>query len=130
MNRRSFLRHSIAGGIVFVTVNRVAATEASPANPAPANPPVAEFELDELTVGELQAGMASGKFTANSLAKKYLDRIDEIDKHGPTIKSVIELNPEAPIASDLIKNERRKDRADHCMASPYSSKTISTRAIA
>ena len=109
MNRRSFVRRSIAGGIGLATVNRVAATEASPAGNPPANPPPAEFELDELTVGELQAGMASGKFTANSLTRKYLDRIDNIDKHGPTINSVIELNPDAlSIASDLDKERKAK----------------------
>jgi amidase len=109
MNRRSFVRHGIAGGIGLATVNRVAAKETSPAKTAPANPPPAVFELDELSVGELQAGMASGKFTANSLAKKYLDRIAEIDKHGPTINSVIELNPDAlSIASDLDKERKAK----------------------
>jgi amidase len=109
MNRRSFVRHSIAGGIGLATVNRVAAKEASPANTSPANTPPAAFELDESTVGELQAGMASGKYTANSLAKKYLDRIDEIDKHGPGINSVIELNPDAlSIASDLDKERKAK----------------------
>ncbi len=109
MNRRSFVRHSIAGGIGLATVNRVAAKESSPANTSPANTPPAAFELDELTVGELQAGMASGKYTANSLAKKYLDRIDEIDKHGPAINAVIELNPDAlSIASDLDKERKAK----------------------
>jgi amidase len=110
MNRRSFVRHSIAGGIGLASANlSVAAKEASPASTSPANAPPAAFELDELTVGELQAGMASGKYTANSLAKKYLDRIDEIDKHGPTINSVIELNPDAlSIASDLDKERKAK----------------------
>jgi amidase len=109
MNRRSFVRHSIAGGIGLATVNRVAAKEASPPNISPANTPPPAFDLDELTVGELQTGMASGKYTANSLVKKYLDRIDEIDKHGPGINSVIELNPDAlSIASDLDKERKAK----------------------
>jgi len=109
MNRRSFVRRSIAGGIGLATVNRVAAKEALPANTSPANTPPAVFELDEMTVGELQSGMASGKYTANSLVKKYLDRIDEIDKHGPGINAVIELNPDAlSIASDLDKERKAK----------------------
>src|SRR5256714_8828568 len=54
--------------------------------------------------------MSSGKHTAHSLARKYLDRIDEVDKHGPTINAVIELNPDAlAIASDLDK-ERKAGR--------------------
>jgi amidase len=109
MNRRSFVRHSLAGGIGLATVNRVVAKEAAPANTSPANTPPPAFELDELTVGELQAGMASGKYTAHSLAKQYLDRIDEIDKQGPGINSVIELNPDAlSIASDLDKERKAK----------------------
>jgi amidase len=110
MNRRNFVHRSIAGGIGLATVNRVAANGISPAdNSAPTNAPPAAFELDELTVGELQAGMASGKYTAHSLVKKYLDRIDEIDKHGPAINSVIELNPDAlSIASDLDKERKAK----------------------
>src|SRR2546423_7480998 len=54
--------------------------------------------------------MSSGKHTAHSLARKYLDRIDDVDKHGPTINSVIELNPDAlSIAGDLDK-ERKAGR--------------------
>src|SRR6266705_2191839 len=109
MNRRSFVRHSIAGGIGLATINRVAAKETPLAHNSPTNAPPAAFELDEVTVGELQAGMASGKYAAYSLAKKYLDRIEEIDKHGPAINSVIELNPEAlSIASDLDKERKAK----------------------
>src|SRR5438876_438192 len=109
MNRRSFVRHSIAGGIGLATVNRVAAKETSLADNSLTNAPTAAFELDELTVGELQTGMASGKYTVHLLARKYLDRIDDIDKHGPVINSVIELNPEAlSIASDLDKERKTK----------------------
>jgi amidase len=109
MNRRSFVRHGIAGGIGLASVKaNIAAKEASAANTSPGAPPAA-FELDELTVGELQAEMASGKYTAHSLAKKYLDRIDEIDKRGPALNSVIELNPDAlSIASELDKERKAK----------------------
>jgi amidase len=106
MNRRSFVRGSIAGGIGLATVNRVAAKETSPAGNSPAVTPPAEFELDELTVGELQAGMASGKYTAVSLAQKYLERINDIDRHGPAINSVIELNPDALSIAAEVDKER------------------------
>src|SRR5436853_937103 len=51
--------------------------------------------------------MASGKYTAHSLARKYLDRIDDIDKHGPTINSIIELNPDALSIATELDNERK-----------------------
>ncbi len=64
------------------------------------------FELDEITIAELQAGMASGKYTARSIAEKYLARIEEIDKHGPALASVIEVNPDALAIADTLDKER------------------------
>src|ERR1700723_588428 len=65
------------------------------------------FELDEITITELQDGMKSGKFTARSLVEKYSARIDEIDKHGPAINSVLELNPDAFTIADQLDQERK-----------------------
>src|SRR3989449_659857 len=109
MNRRTFVRNSGAGGVGLASVSvTAAAREAEPASFVPSPPPPA-FELDEATIADLQTGMASGKYSAHSLARKYLDRIDDIDKHGPAINSVIELNPEAlSIASDLDKERKTK----------------------
>src|SRR5258708_2828816 len=108
MNRRTFVRNSVAGGVGFASATITAAKESAPGSgPASTTPPA--FELDEATIADLQNGMASGKFTAHSLARKYLDRIDDVDKHGPAINSVIELNPDAlSIASDLDKERKAK----------------------
>ena len=65
------------------------------------------FELDEITITDLQDGMRSGKFTARSLVEKYSARIDEIDKHGPAINSVLELNPDAFSTADQLDQERK-----------------------
>src|SRR5208337_3538523 len=51
--------------------------------------------------------MKSGRFTARSLVQKYSDRIDEIDKHGPAINSVLELNPDALTIADTLDQERK-----------------------
>jgi amidase len=64
------------------------------------------FELDETTIADLQAGMASGKYTARSIAEKYLGRIEEIDKRGPALASVIEVNPDALAIADGLDKER------------------------
>src|SRR6266571_2718507 len=56
---------------------------------------VGTFDLDEITLDELQARMKSGKLTARMIAERYLARIKEIDKAGPAINSVIEVNPDA-----------------------------------
>ena len=107
MNRRSFVRRSIAGaaGAAAATVSVRVRSESSEVAPH-ASP--AAFELDELTIADLQAGMSSGKYTARSLTEKYLDRINDIDKRGPAVNSVIELNPDAEsIAAEM--DRRRKD---------------------
>src|SRR3989440_2154138 len=67
-----------------------------------------EFELDELTISDLQEGLRSGRFTAHSLVRKYLDRIDEIDKRGPAINSIIEINPDALSIAELLDRERKE----------------------
>jgi amidase len=67
------------------------------------------FELEEATISQLQAAMGSGRETAQSLAKKYLTRINEIDRQGPNINSVIEINPDAmAIARDLDRERKTK----------------------
>ncbi|MGA8556917.1 MAG: amidase, partial [Candidatus Acidiferrales bacterium] len=72
---------------------------------------VKRFELDEITMGELQEGMKSGKFTARSLVELYLARIETIDKNGPEINSVIEVNPDALAIADTLDKERKETGA-------------------
>jgi amidase len=106
MKRRKFLETSALSCALAITqpVSAIAARSSSSGNPA--SPPK-EFELDELTISDLQEGMKSGKFTSRSLVKKYLDRIDEIDKHGPAINSVIEINPDAISIAEGLDRERK-----------------------
>ena len=88
--RRSFLASGLALGAVSLAPPGLAAASAA----APA-PPVEPFELDELTISDLQDALKSGKFTSRSLVEKYLARIAAVDGQGPTLNSIIELNPEA-----------------------------------
>jgi len=83
-----------------------AARELTPDSDSP-SAGIKPFELDELTISDLQAGMKSGRFTARSLVEKYSHRIDEIDKHGPAINSVIELNPDAFAIAAALDHERK-----------------------
>jgi amidase len=58
--------------------------------------------MDEMTILELQHKMAAGEPSARSLVEAYLQRIEEIDRSGPTLRSVIETNPDAlKIAGEL-----------------------------
>jgi amidase len=60
--------------------------------------------IEELTIGQLQQGYKEGKYTIKDVVKVYLDRIIEIDKNGPRLNSIIEINPDAlNIAEELDK---------------------------
>ena len=63
--------------------------------------------LPEWTIAELQGRMESGELTAHRLAELYLQRIAEIDKEGPYINSVIELNPDALEIAGMLDEERK-----------------------
>ena len=68
---------------------------------------VRPFELDELSVAAFQDGMKSGKYTARSLTEKYLARIEAIDRRGPKLTSVIEINPDALAIAEGLDKERK-----------------------
>ena len=105
-SRRQFLQNAVnAGAVVAVYPALGAAREITPAKPP--TPDVKPFELDEVTIPELQDGMKSGKFTARSLVEKYSARIDEIDKRGPAVNAIIELNPDAFAIADALDQERK-----------------------
>jgi amidase len=109
MNRRTFVRNSAAGAVGLASASIVSAAKETAGTSGPGGTTSPASELDEVTITELQSGMASGKYSAHSLARKYLDRIDAVDKHGPAINSVIELNPDAlSIAADLDKERKAK----------------------
>jgi amidase len=102
--RRQFLRTSFLGGMGAALMPALAGAHALPA----ASPNVRPFELDELTIADLQAGFTSGQLTAHSLTQKYLSRIAEIDKSGPSLNSVIEINPDALAIADALDQERKE----------------------
>src|SRR5436190_2782819 len=69
----------------------------------------AKFELEEATISDLQATLRSARETEESLAQKYLARIEALDRRGPKLNSVIELNPDAlAIARELHEERKRK----------------------
>ncbi len=103
MRRRDFIK---TAAITSAIALRPSTALANATSSSPSVPPA--FELDELTIDELQQGMASGKFTARSLVRKYLDRIDDVDKRGPTINSVIEINPDAASIAESLDRERKE----------------------
>lgn len=65
------------------------------------------IHLEEVTIAELQAAMAAGHLTARQLAEMYLDRIEAIDRHGPKVNSVLEINPDALEIAEQLDKERK-----------------------
>ena len=92
MNRREFVRNSAIATGAVLEFNGCSAPS---------------FDLEEFTISALGEGLKSGRFTARSIAEKYLARIDAFDKHGPTLRAVIELNPDALSIADALDQERK-----------------------
>jgi len=58
--------------------------------------------LEEMTITQLQNEYREGKQTITGVVAAYIDRIIEIDKSGPGLNSIIEINPDAlEIAGEL-----------------------------
>lgn len=68
------------------------------------SPPV---DVVELAADEALRRMAAGTLTSRALTDAYLARIAEIDKAGPMLTSVIELNPDAARDADARDAERK-----------------------
>ncbi len=106
MKRRDFLRNStLAGATTFVAAACNTRTDEKKTTAATEADDV--FELNELTIDELQQKMAAGTYTSEQLTNLYLQRIAAIDKSGPTLNSVIELNPDAITIAKQMDAERK-----------------------
>jgi amidase len=106
MGRRKFLRAGLLGGLAVVVSGHElkgrGATRAVAAALADASPQGGKFDWEELTITDAQAALSTGKLSARRLAEMYLDRIERLDRRGPSLNSVIETNPDAlSIAEDL-----------------------------
>ena len=113
MDRRKFLRN---GSLISVgswsilgagTVDCFAQTgihSNSLKNKTPA------FDPEELSVTDLQKKMQSGEQTSVSITKSYLKRIEQIDRSGTSLNSIIELNPEALNIAAVLDLERKQGK--------------------
>src|SRR5688572_15801781 len=108
VNRRRFLQSAAALGVTAAFSHRGGAPEvASLYQPQEQSQAPVEFELNEITIGALQRGMSEGRYTARSIVELYRRRIDALDRAGPTLKSVLEVNPDALAAADALDAERK-----------------------
>jgi amidase len=101
--RRDFLRTSglVAAGMTVAPLLAACATVRVPG---------AGINLEEAGVAELQAAMTAGRLDAETLVQMYLARIQAIDRSGPTLRSVQEINPDAVAIARTLDQERKAGR--------------------
>jgi amidase len=92
MDRRNFLSVSTLAGMAAVRKKKKAQAKAAP---QPNRVQVAAGVLDEIGVPELQSRQRQKLLTAERITEIYLARIEAIDRNGPGLRSVIEINPDA-----------------------------------
>lgn len=108
VDRRGFIGTSVAGAAGLTLAASGCAPPGSEAVTDGTATQITPFELDGVTVDELQRSMESGERTARSITELYLRRIEEIDRRGPQLRSIIETNPDALEIADKLDAERRE----------------------
>ena len=72
---------------------------------------VEDFVLDEETISSLSGKLKSGEYTSEKLVELYLKRIEEIDKKGPALNAVIEVNPDALALARNLDKELKEGKS-------------------
>ena len=69
--------------------------------------PHTALDPTQASVADLRSGLSAGRWTTRSICEALLERIGAIDKTGPTLNAVIEVNPAATSEADRLDDERR-----------------------
>ena len=65
------------------------------------------FELDEADIAQMQSWMATGRYSSRQLTELYIQRIEQLDRKGPSLSSIAEVNPDALTIADALDRERK-----------------------
>ncbi len=68
------------------------------------------LNLEEYTITQMQEGYEKGDFTTEEVVQWYLDRIEAIDRNGPQLHAVIQVNPDALAIARQLDTERREGK--------------------
>lgn len=102
MKRRKFLKDGSFASLsiaALVAINTKVEGKTKQINPN-------DLYLLEATIDDLQQKMKEGVLTAKQITEWYLQRIQKIDKSGPMLNSIIELNPDAVAIAETLDLER------------------------
>jgi amidase len=103
MKRRKFLTSATVSGLALPFIAAICKPDESSTR-------ATTFDVEEVTVQQLQKAMSEKRVTSRSLVEMYLHRIETIDRDGPRLNSVIELNPDALAIADQLDAERRNGK--------------------
>src|SRR5579859_3916865 len=104
MHRRTFIRNTSITALMLpwaleaCTAKKASLSEGS------------EINLDESTIADLQNKMKTGELTSKAITTYYLKKIDQLDKNGPAINAVIEVNPDALAIAEQLDKERSENK--------------------
>ena len=104
VGRRDFLR--VSALTLGATACGSTDGDRSDKTPALVRDVPSDFQLDETTIADVTASMRSGDRTTRAIVSQYLSQIDQLDRQGPMLRSVIETNPEALTIAERLDRER------------------------
>ncbi len=112
MNRRKFIiSTSVAAAATTVLASGSFATQPKEKSTSITDKEfVDDFELNEITIDQLQEKMSKRQLSSKALTQMYLKRIDKMDKQGPFLNAVIELNPDAIKIAEQMDSERKSGK--------------------
>lgn len=96
MKRRHFMALA-AGSAAAVPGHTTAATDM-------------DLPLEEATIDALQLALRERRISAAQLVRRYAERIEAIDRAGPQLRSVIDLNPEAEAIAEALDRDAAAGR--------------------
>ena len=106
MKRRNFIQNTVAAG-ALLSVN---ACQPTPPEKQIAPDDIRIFKLNEAGISQIGTALDKGELTCTQVVQLYLDRIQQIDKNGPALNSVIELNPDAIQIAKALDEELGADK--------------------
>lgn len=110
MNRRDFIRAGVASGAAVSALGCDPAEDVQSVSESGTPFSIPEFRLEELTIEDLGGGLSSGDWTCRALTEMYLERIEALDRRGPSLYSILEVNPDALSIADGLDRELRGGR--------------------
>mmetsp|Transcript_65926 Transcript_65926/g.213329 ORF Transcript_65926/g.213329 Transcript_65926/m.213329 type:complete len:559 (-) Transcript_65926:249-1925(-) len=75
---------------------------------ATGQPAQSSYSVEEKTIAELSADMAASVISSHDLVGIYMQRIAALDRSGPTLRSIIAINPKALADAQALDAERSR----------------------